>query len=139
MTEAEWLTCTNPQPMLEFVVQSKASDRKLRLFAVACCRRVWHFLFEDEDRKVIDVAERFADKVATNEELDAAGQTADNTQLGGFGVGRPESDGAAFAALHCTALHAGDAAAGDTIPAKADSEWRAARTAEEVSQAVRIV
>src|SRR5262249_37004353 len=37
--ESEWLRWTNPKPMLDSL-RGKASDRKLGLFFVACCRRV---------------------------------------------------------------------------------------------------
>ena len=45
MTEAAWLACTDPRPMLEFL-RDQASDRKLRLFACGCCRHVWDWLGE---------------------------------------------------------------------------------------------
>jgi hypothetical protein len=59
VTEAEWLAATDPQAMLPFV-RGKVGDRKLRLFACACCRAIWQHLFEDS-RPAIEVAERFAD------------------------------------------------------------------------------
>ena len=43
MTEAEWLTCAVPERLLQCppFVAERASERKLLLFASACCRRVW--------------------------------------------------------------------------------------------------
>jgi hypothetical protein len=49
MTEAEGLAGTDPEPMLIFL-RGKASDRKVRLFGVACSRPVWHPM-EDERRR----------------------------------------------------------------------------------------
>jgi hypothetical protein len=71
MTEAEWLACTDPRPMLESL-RGKASDRKLRLFAVACCHRAGSRLIDDGIRVCIEVAERFADGAASAGELEAA-------------------------------------------------------------------
>ena len=70
MTEHEWLACTDPREMLEFLCD-KASERKLRLFAVACCRNAWD-LFDEHPRRVVEVVERFADGTASDAERRAA-------------------------------------------------------------------
>ena len=64
MTEAEWLASDDVEPMLDLVLEQGVSDRKLRLFACACCRRVWRCLHSRHGREVIEVAERFADALA---------------------------------------------------------------------------
>jgi hypothetical protein len=71
MIEAEWLACNDPKPMLA-LVRGKVSERKLRLFAVACCRNIWDLLRDKRCRLAVEVAERFADGQATLEELTAA-------------------------------------------------------------------
>lgn len=67
MTEPEWLACTKLTPLLEFL-RDRASDRKLRLFAVACCRHDWAWL-KPFARASVELAERFADGDASAEEL----------------------------------------------------------------------
>jgi hypothetical protein len=71
MTEAEWRACNEPTPMLEFL-RDKFSDRKGRLFACACCRRVWPLLTDERTRKTVAVSEQFADGLATDQELESA-------------------------------------------------------------------
>jgi hypothetical protein len=75
MTEAEWLACAHPEPMLDFL-RGWISDRQLRLFAVACCRRIWPLLTDERSRQAITIAERSADGLADEQELQAAATEA---------------------------------------------------------------
>ena len=71
MTEQEWLFCKEPGRMLKGL-RVAISGRKLRLFAVACCRRVWPLLQDERSRRAVEVAERHADGLANDQELEAA-------------------------------------------------------------------
>jgi hypothetical protein len=70
MTEGEWLACEVPQELLNFV-EKRANARKLRLFAVACCRRISEG-FSSAGLQAVEIAERLADGNATAAELASA-------------------------------------------------------------------
>jgi len=46
--------------MVEFL-RGKGCERKLRLFAVACCRRHWPLFREAAVRRAVEAAESYAD------------------------------------------------------------------------------
>jgi hypothetical protein len=75
MTEAEWLACTDPEPMLAFL-RGKAGDRKLRLYACGCCRLVWPLLTDPRSRAAVEAAESYADGLIGVGELRAAYRAA---------------------------------------------------------------
>jgi hypothetical protein len=83
VTEAEWLACEDPVPMLSFL-KGRVSERKLRLFTCACCRRVWDLLAGDELRAGVEAAERYADGRATPAELDEARSRASDVYWQGL-------------------------------------------------------
>jgi hypothetical protein len=60
MTEAEWLTGADPKRLVEFM-DGRASDRKFRLFASACCRFAWDAIPDNRSREAIAVAEQLAE------------------------------------------------------------------------------
>jgi hypothetical protein len=67
MTESEWLTGTDPQPMLEFL-RGKASDSKLRLLACACCRHAYDFAADPDWQEAVGLMERDADGLLPEED-----------------------------------------------------------------------
>src|SRR5262249_6372367 len=78
MTEDEWANCTDLSLMLDFL-GDKAGDRRFRLFAVACCRRIWHLLRDERSRRAVEVADAAAAGGAgTQEQVEAhaAAETA---------------------------------------------------------------
>jgi hypothetical protein len=80
MTEQEWLECTDPTPMLEFLLleflRGKASERKLRLFTCGCCRPIWGLLTDVRWQEAVETVEQYADGVATLAEFNQAGEIA---------------------------------------------------------------
>jgi hypothetical protein len=75
MTEAQWLACTDIYTMLEHL-RGNVSDRKLRLFAVACCRRPYYQVADERQQKAVQLAERMADEDVDPEEWKAVHQAA---------------------------------------------------------------
>jgi hypothetical protein len=74
MTERDWLTCRDPIPMLE-ALRGVASARKLRLFAVACLRRMDCWFKPGRapaSYPTADLAERYAEGEASEEALKRA-------------------------------------------------------------------
>ena len=69
MTEAEWLSCTEPNVLIRFL-HDRLSARKARLFAVACCDLIAHQLSE-KCREAVRLAELYADGQARAAQLSA--------------------------------------------------------------------
>lgn len=74
-SEQEWFSCGQPQKMLTYL-RGKASERKLRLFDVACCRRIWGELRDERSRRAIEIAEEYAEGRSDKRTLNQARQDA---------------------------------------------------------------
>jgi hypothetical protein len=68
MTEPEWMACADPAPMLAFL-RDRASDRKLQLFACACCRRLYGLFPNALIRRAVEFGEQDADGMAEYREM----------------------------------------------------------------------
>ena len=64
MTETEWLQGSDPAAMLKFLLHASLispSDRRLRLYACACCRRIWNALPDPSHRDLVAAVEDHPD------------------------------------------------------------------------------
>ena len=75
MDEKGWLSAARPGPMLARL-HGRASERKLWLFACACCRRHGRLLPDPRSRRALEALERFADGRASSEEMTEAARAA---------------------------------------------------------------
>jgi hypothetical protein len=69
---AQWLACENPEALLGFLRARGPDERKLRLFACACCRRAWHLAASRRSLEAVDTVERYVDRLAGGERLPGA-------------------------------------------------------------------
>jgi len=67
MTEAEWLACDDPTPMINFL-RGKL-DRKLRLVFCASARAVWSLFDRPQLKQAVEAGERLADGLASSDEI----------------------------------------------------------------------
>lgn len=79
LTASDWRACQDPTSLLHFL-SDKGTERQWRLFAVACCKRIDRFMNDDRSRRAVEVAARFAEGTATDEELVEARSAAQKAQ-----------------------------------------------------------
>ena len=74
MTEQEWLCSASSVIMVQFL-REKVSDRKFRLIACACCRRVWSLL-RKASRRAVELGEELADGAASESSREKVARAA---------------------------------------------------------------
>jgi hypothetical protein len=128
-------------------------QRELRLFALACVRRVWHLL-PSESRSAVEVAERMADGRASIDKLRRVIANADQVAQTHWSGGRspdarahaesaaidassewPRTAANVLAATSCAASALACAAADPQPDGEYDRVYEAARVAELAAQA----
>ncbi len=155
MTEAEWPAFADPGPMLRHLT-GKISERKLRLFACGCSRRLLPLLRDPRLEEVLLLAEQLAEGMASAKERLLVLVDAIQTEATATPPATAAYQGImGFLLVCCFPNHAmfelglrslANAVAWDTMPGATiveddwasphDPEWQAAYTAERRRQAI---
>jgi len=139
MTPETWLDCTDPAPMLAYL-GVRASPRKRRLFAIACCRRVLAWMRDERSRQALAFADRFVEEhVGFREEAAVRGSAEDASEAAAYHAAGAADD-AAFAAARSAAevLYPPSADAAMNAAAQAASAaFHAATASDQVAAAAR--
>jgi len=123
-----WETCQRGDWMIWLLINTdnETTDRELRLIAVKCAREVQHLMTDPRSINALNVAERFANGEATENELGAAWYAA-------WYAARAAARDAARAAWAAWDA-ARDAARDAAMAAASDAAWYAARAAARAKQ-----
>jgi len=142
MDETEWLACTTLKPMAEFLNFPHADERTRWLFACACCRRIWSLMSDERSRRIIELRERNADGLASQEELwqaiEAAAQARNEARapfrfLANFDDRSPEAAPAWAAAAASTNAGTSVHFVLNAVGCVALEGWKAGREQEEAA------
>jgi hypothetical protein len=78
MTEADWLSSPDLRVLRQCVFRNvdPVSTRKVRLFVVACCRKIWPLLTDPRSRAAVELAEALADGMASKPSVMACRKAA---------------------------------------------------------------
>jgi hypothetical protein len=97
VTEKQWLTAREPASLLAHA-RLFGDERKRRLFACACARRVADLFTDPASERAVATAERYADGLAGKQELEAALAAARDAVRAARALDTRQSNAAACAA-----------------------------------------
>jgi hypothetical protein len=137
MTETEWLASANPQPMLDYLA-GQVSERKLRHFAAACCRRVWHLLPRPkaEFRRVLALSSRVG-REAPDDPSRAKLYVAAAASCAAFAAAAIENSGPDAEAYAAHAVYAASALTGAEYADEEVMVWSVAADAAAADDATK--
>jgi hypothetical protein len=128
--------------MLEFLQDTnRASDRKLRLFATACCRRIWHLFQHERSRTAVEKAEQFADDAIGYGHMTRAADALWTAIEAAPDPHLADADSAAGAAAYYNDAHPGHTAATSASvnaaqASASDDNWETEKAIEHSAQGV---